>query len=170
MHLFLLLGEQIQLLLIFCELSFPRNTKVWHLTFPFWWNIGSELTWRVKSNSDMSDREIERGKSPDFKSTAWHRLAFLMKMILSRTPEFHDYLTVLGWILNFDRILNIFGIWKYTEYWIPNIFGFWKRTEFEYRIVLFGPNYSNSSNSERIIWSATLPHFKYFFHFGFMIN
>ena len=62
--------------------------------------------------------------------------------------------SVLGWIVNFDRIPNMFGFWKWTEYWIPNIFGFWKLTEYEYRIVVFGPNYSNSSNSERIIQSA----------------
>ena len=60
-------------------------------------------------------------------------------------------LPVLGRIVNFDRIPNMFGFWKWTEYWIPNIFGFWKLTEYEYRIVVFGPNYSNSSNSERII-------------------
>ena len=31
------------------------------------------------------------------------------------------------------------------------MFGFWKWTEYEYRIVLFGPNYSNNSNSDRIL-------------------
>ena len=31
------------------------------------------------------------------------------------------------------------------------MFGFFKCTEYEYRIVLFGPNYSNNSNSEQIL-------------------
>ena len=31
------------------------------------------------------------------------------------------------------------------------MFGFWKWTEYEYRIVLFGPNYSNNSNSDWIL-------------------
>ena len=31
------------------------------------------------------------------------------------------------------------------------MFGFWKWTKYEYRIVLFGPNYSNNSNSDRIL-------------------
>ena len=31
------------------------------------------------------------------------------------------------------------------------MFRFWNWTEYEYRIVLFGPNYSNNSNSDRIL-------------------
>ena len=65
--------------------------------------------------------------------------------------------SVLGRIVKFDRIPNTeyIQIWKLIEYRILNIFGSWKMNEYEYRIVLFGPSYSNSSNSERIVWATT---------------
>ena len=58
---------------------------------------------------------------------------------------------VLSRIVKIDRIPNIFGTWKWTEYRILNIFGFWKMNEYEYRIVVYGPNYSNNLNSLQIV-------------------
>ena len=49
-------------------------------------------------------------------------------------------------IVNMDRIPNteLFGFWKFYKYWIPNYSFFWKWMNTEYRIVLFGLNYSNT--------------------------
>ena len=51
------------------------------------------------------------------------------------------------------------------EYWIPNIFGFWKWSNTEYRIVLFGCYYLNSSNSIWIVYFKAWFCFKIFMFF-----